>query len=97
MGDPRLVIVRRGHFATFELLSRTIADDSSVQIIWDRRMGERRRSPTDLATASGAKQRPPTYSYAVGPATTRRVRSDDDFPTPAASLLVRSVPEDRCE
>jgi hypothetical protein len=36
--------VRRGHFATFELLSRTFADDSSVQIVWDRRMGERRRS-----------------------------------------------------
>ena len=44
MGDPRLVIVRRGHFATFELLSRTFADDPSVHIVWDRRMGERRRS-----------------------------------------------------
>ena len=40
--DRRLVIVRRGHFATFELLTRTFADDSSVQIIWDRRIGERR-------------------------------------------------------
>ena len=44
MGDRRLVIVRRGHFATFELLTRTFADDPSVQVIWDRRMGERRRS-----------------------------------------------------
>ncbi|HEV3216753.1 MAG TPA: hypothetical protein VGZ27_13565 [Vicinamibacterales bacterium] len=42
--DPRLVIVRRGHFATFELLTRTFADDPSVNIIWDRRMGERRRA-----------------------------------------------------
>ena len=42
--DPRLVIVRRGHFATFELLSRTFADDPSVEIVWDRRMGERRQS-----------------------------------------------------
>jgi len=42
--DPRLVIVRRGHFATFELLTRTFADDPTVQIIWDRRMGERRQS-----------------------------------------------------
>ncbi len=40
--DRRLVIVRRGHFATFELLTRTFADDPSVQIIWDRRIGERR-------------------------------------------------------
>ena len=40
--DRRLVIVRRGHFATFELLTRTFADDPSVQIIWDRRIGQRR-------------------------------------------------------
>jgi hypothetical protein len=44
VSDRRLVIVRRGHFATFELLTRTFADDPSVQVIWDRRMGERRRS-----------------------------------------------------
>ena len=36
--------MRRGHFATFELLTRTFADDPSVQIMWDRRMGERRQS-----------------------------------------------------
>jgi len=36
--------VRRGHFATFELLTRTFAGDPSVQIIWDRRTGERRQS-----------------------------------------------------
>jgi hypothetical protein len=44
VGDSRLVIVRRGHFATFELLTRTFAGDPSVQIIWDRRTGERRQS-----------------------------------------------------
>ena len=44
MADPRLVIVRRGHFATFELLTRTFSGDPSVQIIWDRRMRERRQS-----------------------------------------------------
>ena len=44
MAEARIVIVRRGHFATFELLSRTFAEDSSVQIIWDRRMGERRQA-----------------------------------------------------
>jgi hypothetical protein len=43
VGEPRLVIVRRGHFATFELLTRTFADDPMVQIIWDRRLGERRQ------------------------------------------------------
>jgi hypothetical protein len=44
MRDLRLVIVRRGHFATYELLTRTFADDPSVQIIWDRRMSERRQA-----------------------------------------------------
>jgi hypothetical protein len=44
MGDFRLVVVRRGHFATFELLTRTFAGDPSVQIMWDRRMGERRQA-----------------------------------------------------
>jgi hypothetical protein len=44
VGEPKLVIVRRGHFATFELLTRTFADDPTVQIIWDRRVGERRRT-----------------------------------------------------
>ena len=44
IADRRLVIVRRGHFATYELLTRTFANDGSVQIIWDRRIGERRRA-----------------------------------------------------
>jgi hypothetical protein len=44
VADRRLVIVRRGHFATFELLTRTFADDPSVQIVWDRRISERRRA-----------------------------------------------------
>jgi hypothetical protein len=44
VGDPRLVVVRRGHFATYELLTRTFSGDPNVQIIWDRRMGERRQT-----------------------------------------------------
>jgi len=51
VGDPRLVIVRRGHFATFELLTRTFADDPGVQIIWDRRTSERRRSAEGIAAS----------------------------------------------
>ena len=64
MGDPRLVIVRRGHFATFELLSRTFADDPTVQIVWDRRREERRRpaeAPGDAQRRSAERRRvPPT-------------------------------------
>jgi hypothetical protein len=48
MAAANVVIVRRGHFATFELLTRTFADDPSVQIIWDRRMGERRQNGARL-------------------------------------------------
>jgi hypothetical protein len=44
VGDAKLVIVRRGHFATYELLTRAFAGDAKVQIIWDRRVGERRRN-----------------------------------------------------
>lgn len=47
MGDAKLVIVRRGHFATYELLTRTFAGDATVQVIWDRRVGERRQAPRD--------------------------------------------------
>ena len=43
MAAANVVIVRRGHFATFELLTRTFADDPLVQIIWDRRRTTPRR------------------------------------------------------
>ena len=62
--DPRLVIVRRGHFATYELLSRTFADDLTVQIVWDRRMAERRRAGggpgNDERRRSDRRRTPPT-------------------------------------
>jgi hypothetical protein len=55
VADPRLVIVRRGHFATFELLTRTFSDDASVQIIWDRRVAERRQAAA--GPGSGERRR----------------------------------------
>jgi hypothetical protein len=55
MAERRIVVVRRGHFATFELLTRTFAGDLSVQIIWDRRMGERRRAA--CGPADGERRR----------------------------------------
>jgi hypothetical protein len=54
MTSARLVIVRRGHFATFELLARTFAGDPSVQIMWDRRVRERRQCARD---SGGAERR----------------------------------------
>lgn len=76
MGDPKLVIVRRGHFATFELLTRSFFNDPNVQIIWDRRMGERRRSadgPADgeRRRSTDRRRTPPPHwsqlSYMVAP------------------------------
>jgi hypothetical protein len=62
----RLVIVRRGHFATFELLTRTFADDPTVQIVWDRRMGERRqaaRGPDDGERRRNDRRREPPSQW----------------------------------
>ncbi len=39
----QLVIVRRGQFATFGLLSKALTEEPKVRIIWDRRVQERRR------------------------------------------------------
>jgi len=65
MDDPRLIVVRRGHFATFELLNRTFSDDPGVQIIWDRRMRERRQSAegpgdSDRRRGSERRRKPPS-------------------------------------
>lgn len=55
VADPRLVIVRRWHFATYELLTRTFADDRGVQFVWDRRVGERRRA--EQGSGNGERRR----------------------------------------
>ena len=76
MDGPRLVVVRRGHFATFELLTRTFSGDPGVQIIWDRRMGERRRSgdragQEERRGGTDRRRVPPTqwrqWNYMVAP------------------------------
>lgn len=63
MIETRTVIVRRGHFATFELLTRTFADDPLVQIIWDRRIAERRqltgRTVKDEMRRGDRRSKPP--------------------------------------
>lgn len=61
MAVANVVIVRRGHFATFELLARTFADDPAVQIIWDRRSAERRQNggrPLDSERRQSDRRRP---------------------------------------
>jgi len=66
MPDFRLVIVRRGQFATFELLTRTFTDDPTVRIIWDRRMSERRqaaRNPGDGERRRSDRRRVPPSQW----------------------------------
>ncbi len=66
MSDFRLVIVRRGHFATYELLTRTFAGDPSVQIVWDRRMRERRQAVDRLGNGDrrrSDRRRPPPMQW----------------------------------
>ena len=77
VGEAKLVIVRRGHFATFELLTRAFADDAAVQIIWDRRVGERRRTlrmPEDERRQTDRRRIHPTQwgqlDYMVAPGAT---------------------------
>jgi hypothetical protein len=74
VGDAKLVIVRRGHFATYELLTRAFAGDAKVQIIWDRRVGERRRTlrmPDDERRRTDRRRMHPTkwghLDYMVAP------------------------------
>lgn len=45
-GRPQdLCVVRRGHTEVFRLMQEHFRDDPSVQVIWDRRLGERRTNP----------------------------------------------------
>jgi hypothetical protein len=39
-----VVIVRRGEFSTFALLSRAFADDAAVRLVWDRRVNDRQQT-----------------------------------------------------
>jgi hypothetical protein len=49
-GHLQLVVVRRGAFATFELLCRTFADDPDVRVVWDRRVTQRRQASSQPET-----------------------------------------------
>ena len=55
------IIVRRGQGATFDLLARTFASDPAIEIIWDRRTGERRRAarPIDANRRRRERRRRP--------------------------------------
>lgn len=50
MSNRHLAIVRRGQYATYDLLTRAFAADPHVRVIWDRRLGARRRTETDVET-----------------------------------------------
>jgi hypothetical protein len=60
-----VVIVRRGEFSTFALLSRAFADDAAVRLVWDRRIHD----PHQTVACGGAdtrqpdRRRPPPTSW----------------------------------
>src|SRR5438105_9708091 len=60
----RLVIVRPGEYATFNLLMRTFEDDPHLHVIWDRREGRdrRRTSAGGSAERRGQERRQPLPS-----------------------------------
>lgn len=61
----QLVIVRRGKFATFELLARAVADDPNVRVFMDRRVGDRRQTaaPVESDRRRGDRRRRPDVSW----------------------------------
>ena len=64
----QLVIVRRGQFSTFKMLSDQFADDPEVRVIWDRRQGTDRRHqarPTPAERRREERRRPPNTSWTL--------------------------------
>jgi hypothetical protein len=57
-----VVIVRRGEFSTFALLSRAFADDAAVRLVWDRRVDDRQTVACGVADSRQPDRRrpPPT-------------------------------------
>ena len=60
-----VVIVRRGEFSTFALLSRAFADDAAVRLVWDRRVDDRRETVAcgRADTRQPDRRRPPPTSW----------------------------------
>jgi two-component system, NtrC family, response regulator PilR len=60
-----LVIVRRGQFAAFGLLSQAFADEADVRLMWDRRVQDRRETafPGCEERRSLDRRRDPTASW----------------------------------
>jgi hypothetical protein len=60
-----VVIVRRGEFSTFALLSRAFADDAAVRLVWDRRVDDRREIVACgvADTRQPDRRRPPLTSW----------------------------------
>lgn len=53
----RLIIVDRSKPETYERLKRTFADDINVQVIWERRTRDRRRTTDTRGPERRARER----------------------------------------
>jgi hypothetical protein len=60
-----VVIVRRGEFSTFALLSQAFADDAAVRLVWDRRVDNRLQTVAcgGADTRQPDRRRPPPTSW----------------------------------
>ena len=62
----QLVIVRRSQFGTFALLAQAFADEPNVRLVWDRRVGERRResdAPADVNRRRSDRRADPSLTW----------------------------------
>ena len=64
--SPYLVVVPRGERAVFSALRERV-DQGLVEVIWDRRVVDRRRNPSDSGRRRlGERRRPDDDTWALG-------------------------------
>jgi hypothetical protein len=60
-----IFVVARNRPDLYRYLSQTFADAENVQVIWDRRNGERRRGPDHDESADGGERRSVTVARTI--------------------------------
>ena len=64
---PYLVVVPRGERATYRALQVRVTDQGLVEVIWDRRVGDRRQTPTAAGHRRvGERRRPGDDTWTLG-------------------------------
>ena len=63
---PYLVVVPRGERATYRALQVRVKDQGLVEVIWDRRVVDRRQTPTAGRRRLGERRRPGDDTWTLG-------------------------------